>query len=152
MLNHCLNFLYHAINLMPIVITSFINFKVADNVLNRFYKICEFRKNFLEESTQQKTFFFTSCPKLLETDVKIEEATVLQCWQSVGGWWGSGGHWSRWQWRRVPGRGWAWARCGRQPGAGHSYVIPSPAPPARRGKERFVFKKPTNNVCFRFYN
>ena len=38
------------------------------------------------------------------------------------------------------------------PGAGHGYVIPSPAPPASRGKERFVFKKPTNNVCFRFYN
>ena len=143
MLNHCLNFLYHAINLMPIVITSFINFKVADNVLNRFYKICEFRKNFLEESTQQKTFFFTSCPKLLETDVKIEEATAVlaECGRLVGV-----------RWALVPGRGWAWARCGRQPGAGHSYVIPSPAPPARRGKERFVFKKPTNNVCFRFYN
>lgn len=86
MLNHCLNFLYHAINLMPIVITSFINFKVADNVLNRFYKICEFRKNFLEESTQQKTFFFTSCPKLLETDVKIEEATAVlaECGRLVG--------------------------------------------------------------------
>ena len=56
------------------------------------------------------------------------------------------------RWGLVPGRGWAWARCGHQPGAGHGYVIPSPAPPASRGKERFVFKKPTNNVCFRFHN
>ena len=78
---------------MSIVITSFINFKVGDNI-NRFYRICEFRKNFLEESTQQKTFLVTSCPKLLETDDKIEEATA-PCWRCVGGWWGSGGDWSR---------------------------------------------------------
>ena len=93
MLNHCPNFFYHAINLMPIVITSSINFKVGDNIINRFYRICEFRKNFLEESTQQKTILVTSCPKLLETDVKIEEATapcVRSVWEVGGGQVGTG--------------------------------------------------------------